>query len=162
MNTIYLSLGSNLGNKTLQLQQAVTALSDFGTVSEQSAYYRSEAFGFNSEHYFVNQCILWHTCFNADEALSCINKIENLLGRIREDAIGYADRKIDIDILYFNSEIIEKQDLQVPHIQLHKRKFVLMPLAEIAADWIDPRFNKTISDLLNECRDQSEVRKFFP
>lgn len=162
MNKIYLSLGSNLGDRIRNLQNATAQLNDFGRISQRSSYVESEPVGFETPHIFINQCVLWETNLSATEALEQIHKIELSLGRERSEIERYGDRTIDIDILYVNTEIIKTKELQVPHPRISERKFVLLPLAEIAAEWVDPEKRLKISELLERCGDKTEVRNIFP
>ncbi|MGI9547729.1 MAG: 2-amino-4-hydroxy-6-hydroxymethyldihydropteridine diphosphokinase [Flavobacteriaceae bacterium] len=159
LKTIYLSLGGNLGNRFAQLQQAVLLLgSRLGPVSKVSGVYESAAWGFEGEN-FLNACIALETRLTAEEALSTILEIESSMGRERSKEAGFVSREIDIDILYYETEIINKSHLKIPHPELEKRKFVLKPLADIAPQFYHPTLNKDTRNLLQECKDKGKVIK---
>lgn len=157
MNIVYLLLGSNLNNRLLLLEKARIAIAEkIGRLEKQSGIYESSPWGFEAETNFLNQVIVVYSSFNPKEILEKIKTIECELGRKRIPGI-YTSRTIDIDILFFNNDIVDIPDLTIPHKQIHTRKFTLLPLAEIASGFIHPVFNKSIIDLLNECKDQSVV-----
>ena len=158
-NTIYLSLGTNIGHRLAQLQEAVFRLgSGLGPVKQVSAVYESTAWGFDGAD-FLNACIAIESDQDPGATLKTILEIETAMGRERQAEEGYVSRTIDIDILYFGDEIISNDDLKIPHPQLHVRQFVLKPLADIAPQFYHPQFNKDTRNLLQECRDSSEVSK---
>ena len=158
MNKVYFLLGSNLSNRFSLLNQARMLISEkIGTIGLASGIYESAPWGFKAETAFLNQTILVETHLEPLNILEVINKIENQLGRIRRSA-SYESRTIDIDILFYNDENINLPHLVIPHNQLHNRKFTLVPLIEIAANFVHPIFNKSIEELLRDCEDQSEVK----
>ena len=120
-----------------------------GSIKAQSAFYETEAWGFQSEHTFLNACVLVETSLPARECLQQTQLIEKELGRSHKTENGlYQDRTIDIDILFYDNEIIDDVDLKVPHPLMHQRKFVLEPLAEIAPDFIHPQLHQSCKNLL--------------
>ncbi len=121
-----------------------------------SAIYESRSWGYKSENLFYNQCIEIRTDQGLGDCLDLIQEIECFFGREREGA-EYQDRKLDIDILFYNEIIADTELLKVPHPRLHQRKFVLIPLVEILPDLVHPVFHKTISELLLRCEDPLEV-----
>ncbi len=156
-NTIQLSLGTNMGNKLENLQTCVDALhTNIATTIQVSKVYETPAWGFEGEA-FYNCVVTIHTYKSAPKILSQILKLEKELGRIRNHSENYESRKIDIDIISFNDEIIENETLVIPHIHLHNRKFVLFPLRDVSPKWSHPKLNKTISELLISCEDASEI-----
>jgi 2-amino-4-hydroxy-6-hydroxymethyldihydropteridine diphosphokinase len=160
MNLAYLLLGSNLGDRSAKIANAIAYIhSSCGVVLKTSSLYETEAWGFNSENKFLNQVILIDTAMQADDLLQNILNIELLLGRVRKNTDNYNSREIDIDILFFNDEIIYQQDLKIPHPLLQERRFTLLPLSEIASEIKHPVLNKTIKELLSECNDQLKVTK---
>ena len=158
-NTVYLSLGSNLGNRLAQLQRAIFMLgSQLGPVKKISSVYESKAWGFEGED-FLNICISIDTQVPADTILKRLLEIESSMGRKRREESGYVSRHIDIDILYYGQEIVNTDQLIIPHPQLHKRRFVLKPLADIAPQFYHPQLQRDTRNLLQECKDRSEVIK---
>ncbi|WP_313261170.1 2-amino-4-hydroxy-6-hydroxymethyldihydropteridine diphosphokinase [Sphingobacterium sp.] len=157
MNKVYLLLGANIGNPNKQLEDAKVEIEDrIGKITRQSKFYESEAWGVENQPVFLNQVILLETDFSANKVLNEILKIEILLGRIRGQRWG--SRIIDIDILYYNEDIIHTEDLQVPHPYIQERNFTLIPLVEIAADYSHPIFKKSNKELLEESTDQLNVK----
>lgn len=156
-NTIILSLGTNMGDKLENLQACVDALhTTIATIIQVSKVYETPAWGFEGEA-FYNCVVTIHTYKSAPKILSQILKLEKELGRIRSHSGNYESRKIDIDIISFNDEIIETENLIIPHIHLHNRKFVLFPLRDVAPKWNHPKLNKSISELIITCEDDSEI-----
>lgn len=161
MNTAYLLLGANIGNPVQQLQDARAEITDrIGPITQASNLYESEAWGVEDQPIFLNQVIQVETEHTVQRVLQDIMKIEILLGRIRGQRWG--SRIIDIDILYFNSEIVHEEDLQVPHPYIQERNFTLIPLVEIAADYIHPIFKKSNTELLQESTDPLNVKILQP
>ncbi len=158
-NTILLSLGTNMGHKLENLETCVMAIhNDIATVVEVSKVYETPAWGFESD-VFYNCAIAIHTHKSAQKILSEFQKLEKKLGRIKTNTEQYESRSIDIDIISFNDEIIETENLKIPHIHLQNRKFVLFPMNDIAPKWYHPKLNKTISELLNFCEDTSAIKE---
>ena len=174
-NSVVLLIGGNQGDRVSILMRAVAEISRrIGTVSLLSALYETEPWGFEAGQNFLNQAVVVDTDMTAHEVLVEALMIEKELGRVRkeelegcsteEKAVGertYSSRPIDIDLIFFNSDIVDMADLQLPHPRMHKRRFVLVPLEEIIPDYQHPKFRKTISQLLDECEDSGEVKKYF-
>ena len=158
-NTVYLLLGGNLLDVELTFKMARDKIdSDIGSISDTSKLYQSESWGFESTDLFLNQVLKLETNHQPLRLLQTIQDIETELGRIRNANLeGFESRVIDIDILYFNSEKIEQHNLVIPHYALHERRFTLLPLIEIAPEYIHPVLKKTNLELLNNCSDQSTV-----
>ena len=155
-NKVILSIGSNQGNKLDYLDQCVHFIHhEIGTVIQISKVYQTPSWGFESDDFF-NACLLIHTFHTPQKIWSKIQSIEKKMGRIRSEQLGYEPRKIDIDIISFNDEIIETQDLQIPHPQMQNRLFVLLPLRDIKYDFFHPKNNQSISELITDCSDKSE------
>ena len=158
MNKAYLLLGSNLSDPATQLAKAKKYLAIEGEILKESRLYQTAAWGNTDQPDFLNQVIIINTKLDALVLLKKILEIENKMGRRR--TIKNAPRIIDIDILFYNDEIIQEQELIVPHPAIVQRRFVLVPLAELDPAFIHPVLNKTISRLLSECRDTLDVKTF--
>ena len=157
---IYLSLGSNLGNKFKNLQLAVNAIfEEIGAIKKIAPIFETPAMGFEGDD-FLNCVIQLESNQSADFVLDAILSIETKLGRVREEKSGFSSRPIDIDMLFYDDEIINTKNLIIPHPEIQHRKFVLAPLAVISQDFIHPKLNKTISELLEETNDSDEVIKY--
>lgn len=159
LKKVYISIGSNLGKRLQNLQDAVFLLnSEVGTITNISKVYQSTSWGFDAED-FLNACLIINTELPPDKVLERLLFIENSLGRIRNQESGYASRTIDLDIVYYEHEIISSEILTVPHPELHKRKFVLLPLSDIAPQFYHPIIKKDTRNLLQECKDKSGIVK---
>ena len=158
-NTVYLLLGGNEGS-VIQAFLSVLVLIEqrVGSVKAQSSVYSSKAWGFDSEKDFLNQVVKIKTDLSPQSLLKSTLQIENTLGRKRNES-GYSSRTIDIDILFYNDLILDSDDLVIPHPRLHLRKFTLIPLNDIAPDYIHPVFSESISNLLAACPDNCDVKR---
>jgi 2-amino-4-hydroxy-6-hydroxymethyldihydropteridine diphosphokinase len=156
-NIILLGLGSNLGDRKLNIERAIEAIRSIAEVTKVSPIYESPAWGYNSDNSYYNSCLEVYTELNSSLFLAGIQSLENEMGRIRSEK-GYADRSIDIDILFYNDELIEMSDLAVPHPRLHERLFVLLPLNDLIPKFVHPIIGKTIEELLDLCADSSETK----
>jgi 2-amino-4-hydroxy-6-hydroxymethyldihydropteridine diphosphokinase len=155
----FLSLGTNQGNKLENLQNAIHLIDEkVGTIQKISAIYKTASWGFDGDD-FYNICIKVSTDLQPDILLQTILSIETELGRTRSDAKGYENRNIDIDILLYNDEIIFSKNLIVPHPKMLERRFVLVPLAEIAADVFHPVVKESLAVCLQNCSDSSEITR---
>ena len=153
----YLSLGSNEGSKLTNLQLAVEEIQKYtGQIISISKIYQTPSWGFEGDD-FLNACVSINTKLTALELLNSILKIEVHLGRIRSTEKGYQPRNIDIDILFYENEIVNTNNLNIPHPNLHLRKFVLKPLVDIAPNFIHPILQKNTKQLLDECDDKSTL-----
>ena len=157
MNLIYLSLGSNLGNREQYLEVALKLIqSRIGEIESVSRYYESEPWGFSSENRFCNCCLSLRTTIDPLLLMDRLLKIEKEIGRHRI-GMGYSDRVIDIDMLLYGDSRLDHPQLTLPHPSMGDRRFVLVPLAEIAPELIHPVSGISISTMLQACSDQSEV-----
>ena len=157
-NQIVLSLGSNLGIRLENIQLAIDKIhNEVGTVIKISPIYETPSWGFNSEMFF-NCAVLIHTHKSAQKILTKIAKIEKELGRKRSESDEYQARTIDIDIVYFNEDVIQTENLVVPHLLMQERLFVLLPLKDLGLNWKHPVLNKSTSELIANCEDKSECK----
>jgi len=160
MNSITILLGGNIGNTQQYIVDAEKLLIErIGPIQNSSSIYESEPWGFESEQWFLNKTIILHSQLQAVKVLEICQEIEKLLGREKKNTLVYESRPMDIDILFFNDEIITEPNLIVPHPKMHLRRFTLMPLQEILNDFSHPIINKNIGELLNECEDKGICRK---
>jgi 2-amino-4-hydroxy-6-hydroxymethyldihydropteridine diphosphokinase len=154
-----LQLGSNLGKRDQLISCAVKEISEhIGKINVRSQIYESKPWRVDGQQNYLNQIIEVQTLLSAEETLVSALKIENELGRVRIEKWG--ERLIDIDIIFFNNEIIETPVLCIPHKHMHERNFVLGPLNEIAPDFIHPKYNKTVSELFDESKDTEKVVEY--
>jgi 2-amino-4-hydroxy-6-hydroxymethyldihydropteridine diphosphokinase len=158
MNKAYLLIGGNLGDRTVSLQKAIIMIGEYcGPLTKLSSLYETAAWGLADQPSFLNQALEISTSANARQLMRRVLKIEKDLGRVRAEKLG--PRLIDIDILFFNDEIHDLPFLKIPHPEIQNRRFVLTPMAEIAAQFKHPVLKKTIAQLLEECPDNLEVTK---
>ena len=149
MAIVYLSLGSNLGDRVGYLQQATSLLgmhSDINIVTT-SSFYESEPWKMYSENWFVNAVIQITTSLSPENLLDECQRIEKQLGKISRQGKDYIDRTIDIDIIFYDKLILNNERLTIPHKHFHKRVFMLVPMLEIAEDFVHPFFGKTVASL---------------
>lgn len=156
---VYLSLGSNLGNRRATLQKAVFRIHQrAGSILDISSVYENPAVGFEGDD-FLNICISLLTPLSPEELLDTLMQIEREFGRVRSEAKTYGSRTLDIDIVYYGAEVVKTDRLVVPHPQMQHRNFVLKPLADIAPQFYHPVFQKDTRNLLQECKDRSKLSK---
>ena len=148
MATAYLSLGTNIGNKRRNLITAAALLAErVGDILALSDIYETEPWGFESENTFLNAALALRTLLSPLELLDATRLIEIEMGRVEKSNGTYQDRIIDIDILMYDDIVMQTLQLTIPHPLMHKRSFVMEPLAEIAPDVVHPVFHKTIAEL---------------
>jgi len=159
MSEVFLGVGTNLGDREKNLSD-VTAIIErsIGDILLASSIYETEPWGFEAKDEFLNMVLKVSTGLGPSELLSRILGIEISMGRLRGEK-QYSSRIIDIDILLYGDRIIDEEDLCIPHPHLHERKFVLVPLCEIAPGLIHPVINQSIASLLLKCSDESRVMK---
>lgn len=157
-NQVILSIGSNQGNRLENILQTVNLIhQEVGTVIRVSKLYETPSWGFESDS-FYNAAVAIHTHKSPQKVLSEILDVEKKLGRIRKEQVGYQARTIDVDIVSFNNEIINTDNLQLPHPQMQNRMFVLQPVKDLELDFFHPVFLKTIDDLIKDCDDKSDCK----
>ncbi len=161
MQTCYLLLGSNLGDKEEYLKSARDLVNkQVGSILRSSSVYMTESWGFKASDTFLNQVAMVSTHFSPHELLAKLLAIETFLGRDRNGGSGFQSRVIDLDILFYADLIVRTEQLTLPHPLLHKRRFVLVPLHEIANELTHPVLNKNITQLLAECSDPLRVQLY--
>lgn len=163
-------LGSNRGDREQNLLRACARIKErLGNILKSSSVYETEPWGFEDSISFFNQAVEIETGLSPGELLSGIQDIEKELGRVRNElecgagcscvTEAYSPRTIDIDILFYGSGILFTDELMIPHPRLHERMFTLLPLDEIAPAFIHPVYRKTVSELLQLCNDNGEVKR---
>lgn len=158
MNHAYLLIGGNLGDRLANLQNTIQQIEMHGgKIISSSAIYETAAWGFTEQPPFFNQALHIQTHLSAIELMQQLLAIELSLGR--ERLIPMGPRSIDIDIIYFNDEIIQNDIVSIPHPRMEHRNFVLIPLNEIAPNYIHPILNIPTTTLLKQCKDESHVYK---
>jgi 2-amino-4-hydroxy-6-hydroxymethyldihydropteridine diphosphokinase len=160
MNEAYLLTGGNLGNRKQWLARARKSIEEnCGKILQASSIYETEPWGNREQTAFLNQAIHISTSLSALQLLQLILEIETLLGRKRD--IKYGPRTIDIDILFYNDEIIKTENLVIPHPELENRRFALQCLFDIAPGLVHPVLKKTTAQLLEDCNDPLKVNKIY-
>lgn len=159
MNKTYLLLGSNMGNSPASLSTACLQIEKYiGKIIRQSHLYVTAAWGNTQQPNFLNQVILVETNLKALQTMLTILRIEKKMGRVR--TLKNAPRIIDIDILFFNKEIVESEQLTIPHPQIQNRRFVLVPLNQLSPNLRHPVLKRSVHQLLIHCADNLNVKKF--
>lgn len=159
MKDIYLSLGSNIGDRALSISRAIDSLPVHGVhVVQQSSPYETEPVELRDQEWFLNGVVEVETKLTPQRLMQALLDIERSMGRLRLTPKG--PRIIDMDILLFGLTIVHERGLEIPHPRMAERRFVLVPFAEIAAGAIHPVLKKTIAELLDETPDRSEVRLY--
>jgi len=158
MEEIYLSLGSNLGDRQKNLSRALMLLSREVELERVSSIYETAPVGYNEQPLFLNLACHIATCLDPDELLRLAKKVEEEMGRVLD--FPNSPRLIDIDILFYGDRVVETADLIIPHPRLHERAFVLMPLSELAPQLLHPILEKSIAELAAGVENGTGVRKW--
>lgn len=158
-NQIVLSIGSNQGDRLSNIEKSIELINKhIGTVIKISPIYEFPAWGFESDPFF-NCAILIHSTLNAETVILKVLETEQILGRIRPlDKVGYSARIIDIDIISFNQEVYNTDNLSVPHPLMHERQFVLLPASDLNLEWEHPILKQSFKELLNNCKDKTTFK----
>jgi len=158
MSKVYFSIGSNKGNRSQLINEAIDKIDiSIGKVEQKSSIYETQSWGFKSNNFF-NVCLLIESSLSVESIFNKILKIEKDMGRLKSGN-KYSDRCIDIDILFVEDIIVDSKNLIIPHPRLHIRKFVLTPMLDLAPDLIHPILNKSIKQLELECDDNDQPKK---
>jgi len=158
MNKVYLLIGGNMGDRMANLAEAIHLINqEIGPIQLTSSIYETAAWGNTNQPDFLNQSLMLHTSLDAETVMRQLLNIEIGMGRKRDIPMG--PRTIDLDIIYFNDLVIENELITIPHPKIAERKFVLMPLAEMAPQFLHPVLNKTNEALLKDCGDSLAVYK---
>lgn len=158
----YLLLGSNLGNSVAVLKSAVQYIDDEQNISLKriSPLYKTEPWGVKNQNWFINAVVEIETCLQPAQLLEKCQKIEQILGRNRANETRWGERTIDIDIIFYGNNVVKSENLTIPHCLMHKRAFVLVPLMDLAADFVHPVFQKTVKRLYDELEEKEKVLLF--
>ena len=159
MAIAYLSLGSNKGDRIGYVQQATSLLGadENITIVRTSAFYETEPWNMNTKTWFVNAVVEVKTKYSPKELLNVCQRIEKQLGREHLPTPDYQDRTIDIDILFYNKDVINEESLIIPHKYVHLRAFNLVPMMELNSDYVHPVLNKTIIQMHNDLENPEMV-----
>ncbi|MEN9350225.1 MAG: hypothetical protein RL372_1203 [Bacteroidota bacterium] len=158
MNTAYLLIGGNLGDRAAYLQMAQTKIADTcGNITNTSSIYETAAWGNTSQPSFYNQAIVVSTTLSPEALMDQLLSIELEMGRVRDQK--YGPRTIDLDILMIDGLVFNTEKLTIPHPQMHNRRFALLPMVEVAPTLKHPLLDQSIEDLLQNCPDTLDVQK---
>lgn len=156
MNEAFILMGGNVGNRLQHLKTALELISiRCGSIVRTSSVYQTAPWGNPDQQDFLNQAILLQTELHPQELMKQLLMVEQRMGRIRD--VKYGERNIDLDILFYNDEIINERHLTIPHPQIPNRRFVLVPMAELNPGFVHPVLHKTIAELLETCPDDLPV-----
>lgn len=160
-HTAYIGMGSNVGDKLLQCQKAISELLkiDNHRLLAQSSFYKTQPVGYASQDWFVNGVIEIETDLDAQGLFRSLKAVESRLGR--QETFRWGPRTIDLDLLFYDDEQFQSEELRIPHPRLHERRFVLVPLAEINPLLMHPVLKKTVQELLDHLEEDQGVEKLF-
>ena len=154
----YLLLGGNLGDRSYYFSSAISLIRErIGVITTMSSLYETEPWGFEHENWFLNQALKITSSLLPAEVLEKIHGIEKELGR-KPNITGYKSRNIDIDILFVDEEIYYSANLMIPHPRLHKRRFALLPLLEIAPTLRHPLLDRSVEEMAESCKDTMKIK----
>jgi GTP cyclohydrolase-4 len=153
--SVYLGLGANIGNRTQNFEKALDMLSQGAQVKQVSSFYETEPIGYSNQPQFLNAVCRISTSLSPEQLLALIKEIEATLGR--KPSFRNAPRPIDIDILFYDEQIINSKELIIPHPRIEERAFVLIPLAELAPDMVNPANDKKVSEMLDNVEGRDGV-----
>ncbi len=159
MAIVYLSLGSNKGDRIGYVQQAASLLGadERITIVRSSAFYETEPWNINTNTWFVNAVIEIKTSYTPKDLLETCQRIEKQLGREKKETSNYEDRTIDIDILFYNKDIVNEDNLTIPHKFVHLRAFTLVPMMELNSEYIHPILHKNIIEMHSDLENPEMV-----
>lgn len=158
-HTVYLCLGGNLGDRGANLEEAILFITfNIGDITAASSVYESTAWGMENAPAFLNQVLKISTELSPSDLITEIAELEEFFGRERSPS-KYLDREMDVDVLFYDDEVMDEEKIQIPHPRLQLRRFVLVPLAEIAPAMVHPVLKRNMLELLNDCEDKSEPVK---
>ncbi len=156
---VFIGVGSNLGNRRVYYQKALDLMADLSqtAILRCSSLYETEPIG-EAQNWYLNGVVELETALSPQQLLSCLQKIESALGRKRTKK--WASRTIDLDILLFDKQMVNEEQLQIPHPEMHRRRFVLVPLSELAPQFVHPLLGSTVAELLAGLADDKQVLHF--
>lgn len=156
----FLGLGSNLGDRVEYIERAIEEIGSLKNtkILKRASLYETEPWGFTEQPDFINSAVEIETSLSAEALFSGVKSIEQKLKRKSKGK--WQEREIDIDILFYGNEIIKSERINIPHKEIEKRKFVLIPMNELAPDFVHPVFNETITELLSKSGDALVVKKY--
>ncbi len=157
MSIVYLALGTNLGDRLANLRAAIKSFPPSIVLGPRSNIYETPPWGYTDQPAFLNMAVKCETDSDAASLLKRLKQIEVEVGRV--ESFRWGPRQIDIDILFYDDLILESESLIIPHPRLHERAFVLVPLADIAPDFVHPVLKKTVKELLSKV-DSAEIKLF--
>lgn len=157
MNRVFIGMGSNLGDRISYCREALDEMAGFSRITKVSSLYETDPVGKEDQPEFINCVVEINTELSAEELLKQLNLVEAKLGRVRHEKWG--PRNIDLDIIFYSDKIINEENLEIPHPRAHLRRFVLQPLCEIAPEYIHPKLNLSVLELLNRLEDDKNVIK---